>query len=372
MIRESIAENEPKRNQIIKWVIAGIVLGICFVVFYTVAHPMYIYDTDDWTYIANSRHAWPTTKEWNPTKILPETLMPLTAEMGIRFIMPFSGDYIGSMAIAFALVVTSFIVAYVLIFGKTAKELFDLHTSVIFFIIALFALYHFLPFNVSDTGNKYLFYGGNVNCYFNYLVPGLFNATLVMYLINHRQNEWRDKGRYVQKGVLILFIYLCVNSNMFHSIILASFAGMNSLIWVISEKERYWKKQGIKQFCVDFVRENTLWLLILIVWLGSLVFEMQGGRAARASTSFLELPIGMTFFKFIQSVENMNKLYLISVLLFIVLAILIYIFIGRKENKEQDKRYISWFVKISICMVVTWGYLILLCAKVSPEYMVNN
>lgn len=353
------------------WIMLGIIIGICLFTFYTVAHPMYIYDTDDWTYIASSRHAWPSIKEWNPTKILPETLMPLTAEFGIRFIMPFTGDYIGSMAIAFALVTTGFIVIYALVFGRMLKELFGLHTGVSFLCIILFVLFHFLPFSVNNTGNTYLFCGGSVNCTFNYILPGLLNAVFVMWLMFHEKDKLNCDNK-LKMGGLILNVYLCINSNMFHSIILASFAGMNILVWIIRKMKKDLKKWEIKTFLADLVRKNAFWLGILLVFCGSCLFEISGQRAARAQTSLLKLPIKETFQFFVQSVRAMNRLYLLSVIALLIVAVFVYLFKGRREQTDKDKTYISWLGKLTVCLIVTWIYLILLCAKVAPSYMAGN
>lgn len=130
----------------------------CLFAFFTVAHPLYIYDTDDWTYISSHRHALPMTHAWNPTKILPETLMPLAAEIGVRFIMPFSGDYIGAMAYAFAFFVAMFIVLYILAFGRVLKEKFSLDDKVISIMLVIFLLWHFLPFNVNGGGGRTVTY----------------------------------------------------------------------------------------------------------------------------------------------------------------------------------------------------------------------
>lgn len=92
-----------------------IIIGVSLLCFFIKIHPLYIYDTDDWTYISYSRPAWPTVKQWNPTKILPEILMPLSAELGVRFIYPFTGDYIGSMAVTFGIVLVVFIMGYLVL-----------------------------------------------------------------------------------------------------------------------------------------------------------------------------------------------------------------------------------------------------------------
>lgn len=365
-----ILENRGKKVTII-WTSAIVILTIVLFVFFTFVHPLYIYDTDDWTYISYSRHAWPTVDQWNPAKILPETLMPLSAELGIRFIMPFTGDYIRSMSIAFAAVLVLFIMGYVLSFGKTVRNLFDIKADLALLIMIAFILYHFLPFSVSVSGNKYLFYGGSVNCTFNYLIPGLLNATLVMWLINQEKRHFKSK---LSIGVFLLFIYLALNSNMFHSIILASYAGANILVsfmvGVLNCKKC--KSEGIK-YIKTISKHNTLWIAIDIVWLIMLTFEARGARAAKASVKLFELPIKDTLNKFTGSLVAMNKLYLISMFGFICAGILVY-FVNsyRKNIGEYDSKYIGLVLKILISFLITWIYLLLLCAKVSPDYMVNS
>lgn len=354
----------------IKWLFFLGVLGIGLLCFFTVVHPLYIYDTDDWTYISYSRHAWPTIKEWNPTKILPETLMPLTAEIGLKFIMPLTKDYIGSMAIAFAIILVLFILAYIYQMGRVLEKMFSIKIENIFSILIIFLLFHFLPFSVNITDNVYMFYGGSVNCTFNYLIPGLINATMVMYMLTN--DFGRKNGCY---GVLILVIYLCLNSNMFHSILLAVFAATNILFSLI--KRIYQEKRFNIKYILNtkFIKENIFWIGIDIVWFFMIIFEMQGKRAARAATSIFELPIKETFIKFINSFISLNKIYLISMLGFIIIGLMFCFFYSCKVKwklNESECRYILVIIKIVICFIITCIYQILLCAKVSPSYILGN
>lgn len=372
MGEKSVSIIDKNKDRVWSWIIVSALLAVGMLVFFCIVHPLYIYDTDDWTYISFSRHAWPGTDNWNPTKILPETLMPLTAEMGIRLLMPFTGDYVGSMAIAFAVVLTAFILVYVVSLGKVLEKKFALKQSTVFLLIALFVLYHFLPFSVSETGNRYLFYGGSVNCTFNYLIPGLLNASVTMYLMTHPQSKWSDSGNYVWKGVLVLALYLCINSNMFHSIILISFMCANLLISGVKEITcRKSKKLG--QLITGWLKNNLFEIVIIFCWLISLVFEVNGGRAAwAAETGLFNLPIKETLGRFFQSIRSINRLYLFSILALVFSALSVYILWGKRKKSKIDKVYIENFGKIVICLSITLIYLVLLCAKVSPAYIENN
>ena len=80
-LQEAKREVDIKRDVILP-ISLGVIIFVFVVVFYTYFHPLYIFDTDDWTYIAANRVPLPSTDAWNPTRILPEVLMPLTASLG--------------------------------------------------------------------------------------------------------------------------------------------------------------------------------------------------------------------------------------------------------------------------------------------------
>lgn len=90
-----------------------VTIFVGLMLFFACAHPLYIFDSDDWKYIATSRLPIPVPFiEWNPIKVLPEVLMPFVAQMGVSIIRPFMGDYIASMAFVAALVLALFVILY--------------------------------------------------------------------------------------------------------------------------------------------------------------------------------------------------------------------------------------------------------------------
>lgn len=52
-----------------------------FMYFFTIAHPVYPFDIDDWGNMISMRWAHPIPYDWNPTKVLPEMLLPLCTEI---------------------------------------------------------------------------------------------------------------------------------------------------------------------------------------------------------------------------------------------------------------------------------------------------
>lgn len=372
-------EEENNKGKFLWSIAYAFILFVILYFFYTVVHPLYIYDTDDWAYISFSRHALPQITQWNPTKILPETLIPLTAEFGIRFIMPFTGDYIGSMGCAFALVISLAIVVYILCFGKLFGRFYGMNQKVSWLVMIILLLFHFLPFNVAETNNGYLLGGSSVTILFNYLLSGLINSSVAMYLMTHGQTTWRRKSEHIKKGFLILGIYLCINSNMFHSIILISFMGTELLLSLGRDvKRRKMLRNSLRYTLVEYAKANMFYLSVVSCWLISIWMESKGGRAQQATAGLFALPMKETIGQFVHSILGMRKDFILICVLIELLAMTIYIISLLRNKKEADGRetqydvdavFIGGFGKGLLCLVITVIYLLLLGAKVAPSYI---
>ena len=366
-----------KKEKIIRWTFLFIA-GAALLFFYIVAHPLYIYDVDDWTYIAYSRHAVPSVSAWNPTKILPETIMPLSALIGVDVIMPFTGDYIHSLGVAFAIVIVFFILIYLYFFGEVIKKVFGLKEGVVFFLMTSFLLMHFVVYKSSINGTAHMLYGGNVNCHFNYVIPGLLNGAVVMLLFanNVPGGKLEKKKNGIYTGIMILAIYLALNSNLFHSIILASFASVNlirSFFVTFIVKENKVERKSNRNTILGFIKQNIIWIGIIVVWLIAHLFEMNGGRAAMANTSNPGFAIGGTVKVFISSLSGYKMTFLIIVFGLSGIALAIWL-IGRfRKNKAEenylDRRFGAIVLMLFTSLIITLVYLILLCSKVSPGYI---
>lgn len=57
-----------------RYIVYGVVVFLFFYVFYTRVEPIMVSDPDDWTYIGYTRVPVPLWKNWNPAKVMPETL----------------------------------------------------------------------------------------------------------------------------------------------------------------------------------------------------------------------------------------------------------------------------------------------------------
>lgn len=257
-------------------------------VFFTVVHPLYIYDGDDWTYIIQTRKAIPLWKNWNPTRVLPETLMPLVAEIGVRLFMPFNEDYILSMGIAFAIVLSLCYTLYFFLFYKIAKRSFGISDGYGTILTMIIILMHFLPFMNKVRGNGYMYASSSVTCVFYYTIPALLNAMLVMVFSCEGSFIERKIGEIIKAprfsdGIWLLLIYLAINSNMFQSILLMSYICCTLLVDFSGELACRKKPAGT--LIIQYCKKNGMKLLATVVWLLSLLMEANGGRAASIDSS---------------------------------------------------------------------------------------
>ncbi|MCQ2517771.1 MAG: hypothetical protein MJ119_03330 [Lachnospiraceae bacterium] len=355
----------------VKWlpvaVCAGIFVALCF--FFMYAHPMYIYDTDDWMYAARSRLGIPIPGYWNPTRVLPEVLMPLAAEMGIGLIMPFTGDYFGSIEIACALFLCIPATIYIVMLANFAKREFKLGNAVASGIMVFAAILQFMPFYTEYFKHAHMFYANNVTCVFFYVISGIVNAILMFILWKNEHIKWSDKEHLIRHGLLILLIFLALNSNLFQSIVSMAFVGC-----ILTERlcGALFKDRETKLILrvKDFVKTNLDYLAMLVCWFGVLSLEGTGGRAELGKENlFAEIPQTLKFFK--QACRHMHVFFLAAVAGSIVFALVVYILTRtvKKENSDKEKTFMKNFLRQIFCLVLTFVFIILLCAKVNPGYI---
>ena len=194
----------------------------CFL-FFTKINPIMIFDTDDWTYIRYSRPALPIWGDWNPCRVLPETLMSLCSSFGVFVVNPFLNNYIFSLTISFAMVVSCFICIYLYCFYRLSLSKFNCPFSFSVFLALFFFVCHFWVFRHNDSNNEYLFRANDACCYFYYIIPALLNASIVLYLLRNNKYCFKNYKSSLKLSILILSIYFCVFSNLFQTSILISF-----------------------------------------------------------------------------------------------------------------------------------------------------
>lgn len=347
--------NIRKRNL---WEVAWYLLIFAFLyIWFTQVHPLVIFDADDWTYLTPDREAWPIWGEWNPAKVFPEVFMPLCSTVGSFLLMPIVKDYITVMTVTHGFVVSIFITVYIYALAQLLKRVFSLDFWAVVYSGALFLTFHFLAMRSNPTDNQYLFYCKDLNCYYNYLIPGVLNGSIVLGMVeNDRLEEFLKNGAAGCKGVFLLVLYLAIFSNLVDSVILAVYAGANLLLGLLKQL----KKFNLK----IYVTEHALFLGIFAAWLLSAVFELSGGRAGAGATGSLLQRLKDSAYCLFEVLKGCNPIFLVLCVCIVAVAAVVFF-----REKRQDKEFLAlgilWIVSIAamvFCMVV-------LCALVSPAYM---
>ena len=344
---------------------------IGLMLFFTCVHPLYIYDADDWTYVSSPRPAVPMPFGWNPTRILPEILMPLAAQIGVSCINPFLQDYIQSMAAAFAVVLSGAVLLYLAGMDWLMQKCYQLKQERYFLLLSIL-LWHFLPFCTADTQNQHMFYADNVTCVFYYIIPGLLNAgAALLAMSGYRLSRKNDA---LWNGVLLLGIYLCINSNMYPNFILtAAVCAELFYAWLRELREKhapFWRSIW------QVLRENSVKTGIVCVWLLSILLEFTGGRARQADDT-QSFALKETLALFGQSVADLNKIWLIGTAVVIAAALVICGVSAKKcrrseEVRKLDALYLHQMAVCGLCLAVSILYLVLLSAKVNPDYLAQS
>lgn len=169
-------------------IISFLSLSFCFLfIFFSQINPIVVFDNDDWAYICYSRPAVPIWNAWNPSRILPETLMRVCADFGAFILNPFLHDYVFSLTVVFAITVSLFICVYLYRFIKLIKARFGYSIIIVIDLSTIFLLFHFLVFRKNEINNEYLFRAIDATCYFFYIIPALLNASIVLFLLEKRK-----------------------------------------------------------------------------------------------------------------------------------------------------------------------------------------
>lgn len=331
-----------------------ILVFLFFAIFFTRVHPLILFDGDDWNYISYSRNAVPMGNRWNPTRILPETLMPLCGYIAAYIVAPLTQNYVLSVTVVCAVVVSVVITLYLYLFARAMENVFRLSKPQVMMIAALFLLAHFWVLRSEMRGNMHLFLAADLTCYFYYTIPTLLNAGCVL-LFEADKDFWKKTGD-IGKGLLLLAVYLLICSNLFSSIVLAVYAGVTLLLDCVvpSIREKSasaWKKN---------LRENGVFLGIIAGWLVSLALEAQGGRANAMGTSLSAESGEKVWSLFLDTLSQMNRYFM--VFFAAVAAVSIVLLVVSRRRAPEDRLFCRKVCTYVLCAGATALYLLLLCS----------
>lgn len=351
--------NEKKKKLLESiWLICA--FSIMYIWFAEV-HPLVVYDADDWTYLAYSRLAVPMVGEWNPAKVFPEVVMPFVSTIAYYVLFPIVGDYLRTFTVAHALVVSGFITLYLWCFSGLLRRSYQISGLTNVVLSALFLLFHFLVLRGREEGNLYLFHCVDLNCYYNYLIPGLMGASCVMYMMrNEKWDAFLKSGSMEMKGVACFVLYFTIFSNLTTSGILAAYAGCVLLVNLIGCRKHFKLK--------EYVKENSAYLLILVVWFVSAAYELSGGRAVEAveNVSFLhQLKLAIYFLK--EVLYASNRTFWVVVIGIVLLTV--FWFVRARGKGEAEKDFLPVAAATLVAGAAMLVYTLLLCTVVNPMYI---
>lgn len=240
---------------------------LTFLSFFTLFHPLVLTTPDDWYYISYTRDAIPLLVHHNPTRILPEILMPFVATISSICFRTFCSNFSLSIAYGTGLVLAFLITIYAYNLYALIKKYYALTIAPSLCITAIFLLLHFLVLRTSNVDNPYLFGAFCLTNIYYYTICILLNATLVMYCIRKRVLYNLSTLDNWHLGVFCMIVYLCLLSNLYASIILATYFASHFLLCIIHG-------DGKKSFA-----KNKFVVSALLGYAIILLLEANGGNA---------------------------------------------------------------------------------------------
>ena len=342
-------------------------LGLCLAVlaamllFFEKAHPLVILDADDWTYISQSRIALPSARFWNPARILPELLMPWAAGLGVLLFSRLG--YIPAITAMNGLVLSLFITLYIRAFFRLLTDRLHLAPGRAALLALLFLLLHFSLFRTAPSENTHLFWSKDVTCVYYYVIPGLVNCSLVMFLartgLHRRFWEKKELGK---KSLLLPGAYLAVFSNLFESAILACWCALELLNALL--------RLGKKRLALrDFWREQSFSLALVLLWLLSALFESLGGRGAAAPARSFGAALGESFRL---AAGFFGGIYLLVWLLILGTGALLLAVLRKKPADGQREPLRELLLPLLLLGLLLLLFEILLSARVAPAYVLRS
>ena len=314
-------------------IIAMSLIFLSLVIFYLKVNPMYIFDTDDWLNIIPSRTILPQWKGWNPGKATPEVILPVMTILSKFLVYPFTKNIIDATAIVYGI----FVAILVSVLFYQLLKIYDIDNKDSCLYVILLFVFLLELFDRGDSKITSVFASVNVTCVFNFLVPNVMNMILVCKLIQIDEGIVDiDNTQYTKIGVYLLYIYLCMFSNLYSNVLPVIYASMTLIQYVIN------KKKNKKLFLINGI--------IILLWVVCAFYEYNGGRATQiGDDSWLVhiLDCVITIWNVFKSIKPIVRNMMLTT---IVIAVVL------KSDRKK-------LLKLGICQVLTVFYYVLLEAK---------
>lgn len=324
---------------------------VLFVFFYRLC-PIVPYVGDDWYFLGAMRQPIPYSGVFNPSKVFPEILQPICGYIGAYVIYPITHNYVDSISISASIIVSLFIVLLCYLFFNVLRKKLNFSFKKATLYELLFLIIFFVIFKRETPESYYGFWSINFTCYFNYLLPGIINACIVLYMMSFDDfNKSFFKLSIVSKGLFLTGLYFCIFSSIQLNIIVASYAILK--LFTNAVKALTNKELRLKDKLIDFLKNSWIYLVIIATWIVAVAFDLSGQRGKMVSSSnWLNLD------NLIMTIKNFYWLYgsffkPLLVILVIGLIILFIYSIRKKETKYLKKlNFFGYLCGINVLYLV--------------------
>ena len=333
-----------------------------FLIYFLKVTPLVPFDGDDWTYLGQMRFLpLPLWGNWNPTRVLPEVLSPLSGYFAAFLIYPLTHHYVFALSLSRAIIVSLCLTLFFGMFYKFLKNRLHINNkralaSELVFLLSFFLICKHLNHS-SYTG----FWTRDYACTFFYLVPGLLNGGLMFYLLQFRDavQDLRHKGT-VEKAIFVTALYFAIFSSSQFNIILAIVAFWQLLLSVINSDDN--------RSLMEIIRKNYLFIGIIIGWFITIIFDLNGGRSADLSknTGLVQL-VRQSVPKLKGFAAILNHSYLAFCF---ILAIVVW-FLLFKKRQQIDSSYVELFSLFWVGVFVSFAYLYVAYLKAGVGYFLR-
>ncbi|MCR4746314.1 MAG: hypothetical protein K5894_13950 [Lachnospiraceae bacterium] len=351
-----------------------LLLFLLIVLFFIKIYPQVLFDGDDWTYIGSFREhlLTPSTDEWNPIKVFPEYTMPLIGLLSVKLLFPLLNDYVFSLTVGMGLYSAFILYMLSLTIYFYSRKKFNADLKKGLFVEISFLVFSILIFHSFEGKSLSLFYASSPVCMFNYILPGMINAAAVIFMISFEKFELEfEKWPFYLKILYSIWIYFCIFSNLFDSLILAVFCFLTILKKILIDNKPIIKKKKGKIIKDPFIyrfKGIGLYVCLLVIWTFSAYMEANGGRAASIG-GIKKVDITNTLRKFIEISNNIGIVFLIIMaVVFIYMVIRIATDIIKMKKFEKIwELYGEYIFNIFLLIAVAIGTLVL-CGTANAGY----
>ena len=350
---------KKKYYNILKYLIYFVLLMI----FFTVVCPIVPYEGDDWYFIGSMRQPIPYFDIFNPSKVLPEVLEPICGNIGAYIIYPITHDYIGSLSLAAAIVISGLIVLMLYLFYSVLTKRFKIEEKSALIYEFLFIILFFIIFKRDNAASYYGFWSKSFNCYFNYTILGIFNACVVLFMMKYENFQDRfNKYSYIGKGFFLILLYFTIFSSLQFSIILASFAFIKIVDVLVNEIKKL-KKKNFKDIIMNSFKNSYIYYGILLLWIVALIYDFSGLRGKMVSSSNW-----LTYANFKATIDSLISLYKLTYKPLITITVIsfVLVIIGAIKNKKYSNLYL--LLKVFSLFIINTIFLVLLYMNAGAGY----